>query len=400
MRIASPRQRGYTESLDWLLSPYALDEFVEVFWEKNPVHIEHHDPGYFTDFFALPHLDRLIATSYTNENIRLAKDGQSQLIPTHGPEKTSICELYESYYKGNTLVFRNIHQRWPSIHRMGKAVANFFGCKISTHLYATPRGSQGFGTHWDDHDIYALQLEGEKEWLLYEDGPKLPLPSSGNREYRRQSNINPQKLSHRITLKAGDLLYFPRGTPHLVKCTEGKSSLHLTFGIYTQTYAQLLKAMINCDAHNHPDLQAPLPFGSLVGGADTDEIDFSGFFESLSDENKIRSALNSLYGEANVDNRMAPSGHFKRLLQVASLSANSSLRPVFTKNDLIEINGSLLIAMAGIRHQVDPVFTDLIIAMAAKDRFRLAELELTDSGHRSLEMVKTLIKVGLCHFQP
>ena len=39
-------------------------------------------------------------------------------------------------------------------------------CIVGTR-YLTPPGTQGFAPHWDDIEVFILQLEGKKHWKLY-----------------------------------------------------------------------------------------------------------------------------------------------------------------------------------------------------------------------------------------
>lgn len=41
-----------------------------------------------------------------------------------------------------------------------------------TNPYLTPPGSQGFAPHYDEIEVFLLQLEGSKIWILYE--PRTP----------------------------------------------------------------------------------------------------------------------------------------------------------------------------------------------------------------------------------
>ena len=46
-------------------------------------------------------------------------------------------------------------------------------------MYCSFKGVQAFQTHYDLHDVFAVQAEGEKTWRIYEsraDAPVTPLP--------------------------------------------------------------------------------------------------------------------------------------------------------------------------------------------------------------------------------
>ena len=397
---ASRSSRETCQTINWLLSPFEADDFIAGHWEKGPLHIKRHQPAYFKDFFALSDLDEIIGFAITNENVRTARDGQSRFIKEAGAEKTSICRLYELYYEGNTVVFRNIHQRCPAIYRVGTAISRFFGCYISTHLYATPIGQQGFGTHWDDHDIFALQLEGEKEWLLYENGPPLPRRSRGPREYRRQVLEGPAKVSHRMTLQAGDVLYFPRGVPHLVKCRPGTSSLHLTFGLYSETATQVLKRAIVEHAKRNPDLDAPLPLGYLTSPGEDAIPGLETLKAALADSSLLKKALLGLFADGVVGNRMAPCGHFEQLLHLNRVGLNTRLMAKFGPGNLVGDEGSLCIAAPGIRYAVEPGHRLAVRALVTLRNPRVADLAGDLSDADKVTLARNLIRVGLCASEP
>ena len=81
-----------------------------------------------------------------------------------------------------------------------------------TLLTVTPSKKQGLAPHYDDVDIFILQIEGKKHWKLYErtqNENKFPLDCSGDLDL---SQIADAKLLLECDLCPGDLLYFPRGT--------------------------------------------------------------------------------------------------------------------------------------------------------------------------------------------
>ena len=75
---------------------------------------------------------------------------------------------------------------------------------VGANVYLTPPGTQGFAPHYDDVDVFLLQLEGKKEWRVYEppkENDRLARFSSGNFS---QNEIGKPCLE--MTLKAGDML--------------------------------------------------------------------------------------------------------------------------------------------------------------------------------------------------
>lgn len=102
-----------------------------------------------------------------------------------------------------------------------------FNCYCGVNSYWTPANSQGFAPHYDDVDVFLLQLEGEKLWCLYDPPENVDvLARHSSEDYAPELFPTPK---HAITLKAGDVLYMPRGTVHQGKTTRKMHSLHITF---------------------------------------------------------------------------------------------------------------------------------------------------------------------------
>lgn len=96
-------------------------------------------------------------------------------------------------------------------------------------------GKEGFGTHWDDHDVVVVQLDGAKRWKVF--GPTRNAPMHRDVAEPQEPCEEP---TAEFVLTAGDLLYLPRGWWHSVSASEGVRSLHLTCGLTTTTGADLI----------------------------------------------------------------------------------------------------------------------------------------------------------------
>jgi len=102
----------------------------------------------------------------------------------------------------------------------------------NVNAYLTPAGSQGFGTHFDTHDVFVLQTHGAKLWRLYEPSHRLPEGA----ETAAEHDSPPGPVKSTAELRPGDLLYLPRGTPHDATANES-ASLHLTIGVHPMVFA-------------------------------------------------------------------------------------------------------------------------------------------------------------------
>ncbi len=133
------------------------------------------------------------------------------------------------------------------------------------NAYWTPRDSQGLPVHHDTHDVFVLQIAGEKRWLVYD--PVLELPLKDQRY--SESLGGPGEIVHDVTLRAGDTLYLPRGWLHQA-VTSATDSLHLTVGVNVYTWIDALKAALHA-AEDEVELRRSVPADG-EGGAELVEL--------------------------------------------------------------------------------------------------------------------------------
>ena len=95
--------------------------------------------------------------------------------------------------------------------------------------------------HYDTHDVFSLQVAGEKRWLVYEPAWELPLK---HQRYKAETMGEPGEPVLDVTLQAGDTLYLPRGWLHEAKTSE-TDSLHLTVGVNVYTWMDAFRAALD-----------------------------------------------------------------------------------------------------------------------------------------------------------
>lgn len=129
--------------------------------------------------------------------------------------------------KKATIQFHQPQRFKDELWRIQEKLECYFGSLVGSNVYLTPAGSQGLPPHYDDVEVFILQLEGEKHWRLYQ--PTVPLA----REYSVEAENRIGKPAYEFMLKPGDLLYFPRGTIHQADTPPGLAhSTHLTISTY------------------------------------------------------------------------------------------------------------------------------------------------------------------------
>jgi hypothetical protein len=132
---------------------------------------------------------------------------------------------------GATIVIQGLHLNRAETATFCRALEGALGHPVQANAYYTPRGSQGLAVHHDTHDVFVLQIAGEKRWLVYE--PVLELPLKKQR-YRPELG-DPGESAIDTVLGPGDTLYLPRGWLHEAR-TSDVDSLHLTVGINVYTW--------------------------------------------------------------------------------------------------------------------------------------------------------------------
>jgi hypothetical protein len=150
-----------------------------------------------------------------------------------------VPRVLAEWEEGATIVLQALHVNWLPLAAFCRQLEEALGHPVQANSYYTPRGSQGFAVHHDTHDVLVLHVAGEKRWLLYE--PLLELPLKHQR-YSKALGEHGEPTDD-LVLRAGDMLYLPRGWLHEAE-TSDTDSLHLTVGITTYTWIDAAKAAL------------------------------------------------------------------------------------------------------------------------------------------------------------
>ncbi len=245
-------------SLASLIAPADEEEFRARYWETEPLIVHRRDPGYYDGLFTVEDFDAAIMRHPDYVKIANAPVNKSKkyAISTAPGMEAILGDMRE----GGTIVLDQMHHREPKLGLLCRTLAPEFGHMFQTNLYLTPANGQGFSPHWDNHDVFILQVHGSKLWHI--EKSRRVFPARGQemgdegRELRGEINT--------FTLEQGDLIYIPRGFVHSAECG-AVPSLHITLGVTAFFFEEVLQAIIKAAVQRDERLRVALPLGFMQG---------------------------------------------------------------------------------------------------------------------------------------
>ncbi|SEO54658.1 Cupin superfamily protein [Rhodospirillales bacterium URHD0017] len=225
-------------------------------WEKKPLHVKRSLPAWAARLASVHDVDVILATGKTAANdVNLVKtEGGKSVhadVPRGADGAPNVAAISQAYADGYTVVLNSLHRRWPAVAALRAALSDDLGHAINMNLYLTPAGAQGFEAHMDGHEVFVLQLDGPKRWEVFKPNYRLPLESRLADGALGKAVLSPE-------LEAGDLLYIPRGFIHRAHTT-GASSLHLTIGVQSWRWVDLLHRAVDALAEQDSSLRGTVP---------------------------------------------------------------------------------------------------------------------------------------------
>ena len=265
-----------------ILQPYSRERFLSENWTKRGVVIPSEQSDKFQHLFSWEILNDLLNfhNLKANANLRFALD--KEVLPACNPQ-----DWVKRCQEGATLILDHAHKRVPALADFTWKLQKELGHpSMHANIYCSWPSQQGFKIHFDTHEVFILQIDGTKEWFVFEDTVKYPYRGESPKSY---TPPNAEPYIHCV-LKPGDLLYIPRGHWHYAIAQE-QPSLHVTFGIrgYTGGDAMkwIFKNFVQTKLQEEEALRQIFP---LMPHDQTDE--FEAHFRQLFDH-----LLSSLEGE-------------------------------------------------------------------------------------------------------
>jgi ribosomal protein L16 Arg81 hydroxylase len=249
-----------------LLAPVSSAAFFEEYFETKPLVVARNRPDYYHRLLSLEDVDKIIATEdvcYPDIRLVSAEREIKSDAYTHLGDRVDPVRLYQLYADGATIILDHLHRSHPPLADLCASLELEFSAPFQTNVYLTPPGAKGFKAHFDNHDVFVLQLHGKKHWRLY--GTPVPLPVGEQGGDPCQSNPGIPTLES--CLRPGDTLYVPRGVVHDA-ISEDEPSLHATVGLLSYTWTDLMLEALAIVALKDSAFRRSLPPGFARPGFD------------------------------------------------------------------------------------------------------------------------------------
>jgi ribosomal protein L16 Arg81 hydroxylase len=243
----SDLHRPKLSTLAEILAPLDEVEFLQRYWNRQWTHIQG-TRGRFENLLPWVVLNQLLVRHRLDEpRLMLFQDGcaiptssfisygqarksQTARVPQLHPE-----ELTARLQDGATLVLDNVDEMYQPISELAESLERTLHLRANANAYAGWHSSQGFNLHWDDHDVFVLQVFGRKRWQIHGVTREYPLGQDVAPNSER-----PKRLAWEGIIESGDVLYIPRGVWHVAFPLE-EPTLHLTVGFTASTGMDLLE---------------------------------------------------------------------------------------------------------------------------------------------------------------
>ena len=376
------------------IEPVEAERFLDEYWETKPLLVPRDEEGRFLDLLSMAEVERRIANGGLRwPAFRVVKEGEKIVLSDYAEDipwspkpftaSAQVERIADEFERGATIVLQALQLQHPPLAEFCRDLEAELGHPVQANAYYTPASAQGFAVHHDTHDVFCLQVEGEKRWLVYP--PVLELPLKHQKYVPEMGEPGDPVLD--VTMRAGDMLYLPRGWLHQAM-TSDTASLHLTVGVNVFTWRDAMQEALDEAAREDVELRRGVP---------SDGRSPEGLLDALAARlapDQVSSRRRRSFVKTR---RSIRDDAFDQLRALDELDLDTPIerrRSVIA--DLSEAENELRLAFEG-RELILPAFLrdDLEFLLETDEPFRLSDLpgRLDDEGR--LVLVRRLVREGL-----
>jgi ribosomal protein L16 Arg81 hydroxylase len=225
---------------DALLAPIGREEFFRRYYRKEPAFAR--SSAVRRSIFSFEQLNLALAQSdyWTENTLKLWLDAAPISSGRYCTPMTTITgeRILPDYRKvsywlgeGASLVLNGADNLTPELRSVAAALESVIPGGVWANIYCSFGGRRAFESHYDDHEVFAVHVAGEKTWRVYEGRMDNPVGQPASRpDLQKQHDAAKGKILFEKVMRPGDLMYLPRGQYHDALASSA-ASLHVTFSV-------------------------------------------------------------------------------------------------------------------------------------------------------------------------
>jgi hypothetical protein len=221
-----------------LLSPADEQSFIKHFLSKCRMHVQSVDNCRAESLLSWDTINRLLESDrLPPSRVKLVRANMviPPMIYRGGDEASQINPraLNSLLPQGVSIVIDSVEEYIPHLGRLSDSIERRLAHRVWINSYISFGRGKAFKPHWDNHDVIIVQLHGTKRWRSF--GVPNPPPTRKHRD----GDPVPKEVEWEGMMRAGDVLYLPRGEVHEAEL-ETADAVHLTIGIKQQRGADFM----------------------------------------------------------------------------------------------------------------------------------------------------------------
>ena len=183
---APPDGGAASGALARCIEPVEAERFLDEYWETKPLLVPRDEEGRFLDLLSIAEVERRVADGGLRwPAFRVVKEGEKIVLADYAEDipwspkpfsgTARVERVAAEFERGATIVLQALQLQHPPLAEFCRDLEAELGHPVQANAYYTPASAQGFAVHHDTHDVFCLQVEGEKRWLVYPPVLELPL---------------------------------------------------------------------------------------------------------------------------------------------------------------------------------------------------------------------------------
>lgn len=237
------------------IAPETEDDFFQKIYGRRWAHLKG-SPEKAAAIFDWDGLNAILAMDAWNAGtVTLMMDGKRVPPNAYCQQSVNRAKVSGAYpvrervlkflQEGASMVLNDMASLAGPVQGLQEMLNERLNGRGAANLYYSQQKKRAFHSHYDRHEVFALQIHGTKAWRVYKGRAEWPIehPQFLNRpqaEYDRQKG----QLDQEVVTEPGDVLYLPRGQFHDALATDG-DSLHITFSVVVPMGLHLIYDMAN-----------------------------------------------------------------------------------------------------------------------------------------------------------